>query len=138
MHGDLNKRQQTVLDWVGQGCPDGVWPDSTFKVSAQALQSRGLRGHGHRRRDDILQHLRGRDPQAPRLGLAVGAVGREPGARNLALLHEAAGRGVRVIVFIRDDRNSSRFARTARASSRTRGPSSTRSSPSTSCTRRSR
>ncbi|MFK4213355.1 hypothetical protein [Streptomyces sp. NPDC030920] len=51
MHGDLNERQQTVLNWVGQGCPDGVWPDSTFKVSAQALQSRGLikitkrRGH---------------------------------------------------------------------------------------------
>ncbi|MFH9397465.1 hypothetical protein [Streptomyces sp. NPDC017556] len=51
MHGDLNERQQTVLDWVGQGCPDGVWQDSTYKVSAQALQSRGLikvtkrRGH---------------------------------------------------------------------------------------------
>ncbi|MFE3183069.1 hypothetical protein ACFXKR_19695 [Streptomyces violascens] len=35
-------RQQAVLDWVCQGCPDGVWPDSTYKVSAQALQSRGL------------------------------------------------------------------------------------------------
>ncbi|MGQ4487578.1 hypothetical protein LRE75_07275 [Streptomyces sp. 372A] len=51
MHQTLNERQQTVLDWVSQGCPDGVWPDSTFKVSAQALQSRGLiritkrRGH---------------------------------------------------------------------------------------------
>ncbi|MFD8691377.1 hypothetical protein [Streptomyces sp. NPDC059651] len=51
MHRDLNERQQTVLGWVGQGCPDGVWPDSTFKVSAQALQNRGLikitkrRGH---------------------------------------------------------------------------------------------
>ncbi len=42
MHQPLNERRQTVLDWVGQGCPDGVWPDSTFKVSAQALQSRGL------------------------------------------------------------------------------------------------
>ncbi|WP_371655205.1 MULTISPECIES: hypothetical protein [unclassified Streptomyces] len=38
----LNDRQQAVLDWVSQGCPDGVWPDSTYKVSAQALQSRGL------------------------------------------------------------------------------------------------
>lgn len=37
MHQTLNERQQTVLDWVGQGCPDGVWQDSTFKVSAQAL-----------------------------------------------------------------------------------------------------
>lgn len=56
----------------------------------------------------------------------------------LPLLHEAAGRGVRVTVFIRDDRTSSRPAPTARASSRTCGPSSTRSSPSMSCTRRSR
>ncbi|MFE4646137.1 hypothetical protein [Streptomyces sp. NPDC056730] len=42
MHRDLNERQQAVLDWVGQGSPDGVWPDSTYKASAQALQSRGL------------------------------------------------------------------------------------------------
>ncbi|MEU0441445.1 hypothetical protein ABZ202_17035 [Streptomyces sp. NPDC006186] len=47
----LNERQQAVLDWVGQGCPDGVWPDSTYKTSGQALQNRGLikitkrRGH---------------------------------------------------------------------------------------------
>ncbi|MGA4839107.1 hypothetical protein [Streptomyces sp. G45] len=51
MQQTLNERQQAVLDWVGQGCPDGVWPDSTYKVSAQALQNRGLvkitkrRGH---------------------------------------------------------------------------------------------
>ncbi|WP_176482066.1 hypothetical protein [Streptomyces albidoflavus] len=51
MHEGLNERQRDVLDWVGQGCPEGVWPDSTHKVSAQALQSRGLikvtkrRGH---------------------------------------------------------------------------------------------
>ena len=51
MEQDLNKRQQAVLGWVGQGCPDGVWPDSTYKTSGQALQNRGLikvtkrRGH---------------------------------------------------------------------------------------------
>lgn len=51
VHRGLNERQQAVLDWVGQGSPDGVWPDSTYKVSAQALQSRWLinitkrRGH---------------------------------------------------------------------------------------------
>lgn len=51
MHQALNERQQAVLDWVGQGCPDGVWPDSTYKTSGQALQNRGLikiskrRGH---------------------------------------------------------------------------------------------
>lgn len=51
MHQALNERQQAVLDWVGQGCPAGVWPDSTYKTSGQALQNRGLvkitkrRGH---------------------------------------------------------------------------------------------
>jgi len=42
MHHALNERQQAVLDWVGQECPDGVWPDSMYKVRAQVLQSRGL------------------------------------------------------------------------------------------------
>ncbi|MEU8974904.1 hypothetical protein AB0D11_37585 [Streptomyces monashensis] len=42
MQQDLNERQQAVLDWVSQGCPDGVWTDSVFKTSAQALHSRGL------------------------------------------------------------------------------------------------
>ncbi|MFD4634026.1 hypothetical protein ACFVYR_20015 [Streptomyces sp. NPDC058284] len=51
MQQALDERQQAVLDWVGQGCPDKVWPDSTYKVSVQALQNRGLvkitkrRGH---------------------------------------------------------------------------------------------
>ncbi|WP_263406793.1 hypothetical protein [Streptomyces kanamyceticus] len=39
MHQVLNDRQQTVLDWVGQGCPDVVWPDSRHKADAQTLQS---------------------------------------------------------------------------------------------------
>ncbi|GAA2465627.1 hypothetical protein ACFPFX_10365 [Streptomyces mauvecolor] len=51
MNRGLNERQQAVLDWVSQGCPDGIWPDSTYKVSARALQSRGLikvtKRHGH-------------------------------------------------------------------------------------------
>lgn len=42
MHGGLNERQLAVLEWVGRECPDGFWSDSTYKVSAQALQSRGL------------------------------------------------------------------------------------------------
>ncbi|MER5936487.1 hypothetical protein ABT121_04095 [Streptomyces sp. NPDC001928] len=42
MHQGLNEQQQAVLDWVGRGCPDGIWTDSTYKVSAQALQNRGL------------------------------------------------------------------------------------------------
>ncbi|MEU9620750.1 hypothetical protein [Streptomyces sp. NPDC048155] len=64
----LNARQQGVLDWVGQGCPDGVWPDSTYKVSAQALQSRGLvkitKRHGQwsaRLTEEGRQHLTERE-----------------------------------------------------------------------------
>nr|WP_237551823.1 hypothetical protein [Streptomyces sp. SID8367] len=38
----MNERQHAVLSWVSQGCPSGFWPDSTYKVSAQALQCRGL------------------------------------------------------------------------------------------------
>ncbi|WP_406839237.1 hypothetical protein ACICHK_29620 [Streptomyces sp. AHU1] len=30
MHRGPNERQQAVLDRVGQGSPDGVWPDSTY------------------------------------------------------------------------------------------------------------
>ncbi|WP_275407825.1 hypothetical protein [Streptomyces coelicoflavus] len=39
MNRDPNERQQAVLDWVGRGCPGGVWPDSTYKVSARALRT---------------------------------------------------------------------------------------------------
>ncbi|MER7723884.1 hypothetical protein [Streptomyces sp. NPDC096323] len=42
MQQDLNERQQAVLDWISNGCPDGTWNDTTYKVSAQALQNRGL------------------------------------------------------------------------------------------------
>ncbi|MFC8346478.1 hypothetical protein [Streptomyces sp. NPDC057280] len=42
MDQTLNERQRAVLDWVGQGCPEGAWPDSTYKTSGQALQNRGL------------------------------------------------------------------------------------------------
>ncbi|MET7618354.1 hypothetical protein [Streptomyces sp. NPDC005408] len=42
MQRDLNERQQAVLDWISNGCPDGTWNDTTYKVSAQALQNRGL------------------------------------------------------------------------------------------------
>ncbi|WP_214975147.1 hypothetical protein [Streptomyces sp. ISL-100] len=42
MQRDLNERQQAVLDWISNGCPDGIWNDTTYKVSAQALQNRGL------------------------------------------------------------------------------------------------
>ncbi|MFG2500339.1 hypothetical protein ACGFSB_19260 [Streptomyces sp. NPDC048441] len=42
MQRDLNERQQAVLNWISNGCPDGIWNDTTYKVGAQALQNRGL------------------------------------------------------------------------------------------------
>jgi hypothetical protein len=38
----LNDRQFRVLSWIGNGCPDGVWSDHTYKASALALQNRHL------------------------------------------------------------------------------------------------
>lgn len=38
----LNNRQWDVLRWVADGCPERVWPDSTYKTTAVALQSRRL------------------------------------------------------------------------------------------------
>lgn len=42
MPRELNERQQQVLQWVGRGCPDGVWEGTAHKLSCQALHSRGL------------------------------------------------------------------------------------------------
>ncbi|MFF4605145.1 hypothetical protein ACFY12_20720 [Streptomyces sp. NPDC001339] len=51
MKQQLNDRQFAVLQWVSQGCPDGVWQSSSYKISCQALQNRGLvkvtRRRGH-------------------------------------------------------------------------------------------
>lgn len=38
----LNPRQLAVLQWISDGCPDGVMPDTTYKLSAVALKSRRL------------------------------------------------------------------------------------------------
>jgi hypothetical protein len=38
----LNPRQQQVLAWIADGCPDGVMTDSTYKNSAMALRNRHL------------------------------------------------------------------------------------------------
>ncbi len=38
----LNERQLSVLQWVERECPDGVWETSSYKISCQALQNRGL------------------------------------------------------------------------------------------------
>jgi len=40
----LNERQIEILEWIKDGCPDGVFPADSFahRVSARALASRGL------------------------------------------------------------------------------------------------
>lgn len=38
----LTVRQVEVLQWIGEGCPDGRWRDFTYKTTAYALASRGL------------------------------------------------------------------------------------------------
>jgi hypothetical protein len=40
--GPLNERQVAVLRWIADGCPNGVMEGDSYKVSAVALQSRGL------------------------------------------------------------------------------------------------
>ncbi|WP_029089701.1 hypothetical protein [Brevibacterium album] len=38
----LNPIQLKALEWVARGCPEGVWHDSSYKVSVYALATRGL------------------------------------------------------------------------------------------------
>jgi len=40
--GRLNTRQLEVLNWIANGCPDGVMKDFTYKTTAVALQGRRL------------------------------------------------------------------------------------------------
>lgn len=46
----LSTRQVEVLRWISQGCPEGVWPDFTYKTTTYALAARNLvkvdRRHG--------------------------------------------------------------------------------------------
>lgn len=38
----LSQRQLEVLTWVGQGCPEDVWPDAGYKHTVYGLTERGL------------------------------------------------------------------------------------------------
>ncbi|MFI1999605.1 hypothetical protein [Streptomyces sp. NPDC020330] len=42
MERQVNERQLSVLQWVQDGCPAGVWETSSYKSTCQALQNRGL------------------------------------------------------------------------------------------------
>lgn len=45
----LNEVQARVLEWIGAGCPPGVYQGVTHRISAAALARRGLvrvAGHG--------------------------------------------------------------------------------------------
>lgn len=42
MERQVNERQLSVLQWVEDGCPAGVWKTSSYKTTCQALQNRGL------------------------------------------------------------------------------------------------
>jgi excisionase family DNA binding protein len=38
----LTERQLTILHWIADGCPERSWPDESHKITAHALQNRGL------------------------------------------------------------------------------------------------
>lgn len=38
----LTPRQVEVLRWIADGCPDGVWPNDSHKISARALEVRNV------------------------------------------------------------------------------------------------
>lgn len=46
----LTVRQVEVLQWIGEGCQDGVWRDFTYKTTTYALASRGLVAVDRRRK----------------------------------------------------------------------------------------
>lgn len=39
---ELSDRQYKVLEWIASGCPEGVWPDFTYKTTTYALAARNL------------------------------------------------------------------------------------------------
>ncbi len=53
----LTDRQLAVLGWIADGCPDGVWPDHSHKLSVGALEVRtAATDHGIATRAVCLQH----------------------------------------------------------------------------------
>lgn len=47
----LSERQLDVLRWVANGCPERAWPNESHKLTARALQSRGLVQVARRRKN---------------------------------------------------------------------------------------
>lgn len=55
---ELNDAQRSILKWVKDGCPDGIYEGYTHRISAAALRSRGLiriSGHGPNWRAEITE-----------------------------------------------------------------------------------
>lgn len=50
-HDSLSSQQQTVLQWIAEGCPDGVVAGSTYKTTSYSLRDRGLVTVNKRRGD---------------------------------------------------------------------------------------
>ena len=81
----LSDRHVNVLRWIADGCPDREWPDESHKLSARALESRGLarvrrKGklwHAVLTEDgqDYLDHGRYLEPQLPEPGFPLNPVG---------------------------------------------------------------
>jgi hypothetical protein len=38
----LNEKQETLLRWIADGCPDGVMPDDSHRMTAAAQRNSGL------------------------------------------------------------------------------------------------
>lgn len=94
MERRVNERQLSVLQWVGAGCPAGVWDTNSYKTTCQALHNRGLvtvssEGRAvERRPDERRPALPGtRHVPSPRITPAEA-----PGRRSTPQVHPSAGK----------------------------------------------
>ena len=114
----LSDRQVNVLQWIADGCPDREWPDESHKLSARALESRGLARvrrkakHWHAVLTEdgqhYLDHGRYPEPQQPESAPALSPAG--PGQAAGRAATTTARRAVRRATSSQE-RNSLRAAR---------------------------
>ncbi|HTW11394.1 MAG TPA: hypothetical protein VME01_01515 [Solirubrobacteraceae bacterium] len=84
----LTRRQEELLRWIADGCPDGIMPDDSHRISVAALRNRGLAttsGRGASWCATItpagIDYLEGLDAGPLRLPLAVRQALRGAGAQ---------------------------------------------------------